>query len=145
MIAVCHIEAIDLVTHFVDFPGGSDGKASAYSAGDLGLIPGSGKSSGVGKWQPTPVLLPGKFHGRRSVVGYSPRGRKESDTTEWLHFIYFTKYYFHKGYIWSYEAMVISTLAFNPRLFMLMWWALLVIGNTKVSLTSTLGHFDSLL
>ena len=99
MIAVCHIEAIDLVTCFVDFPGGSDGKASAYSAGDLGLIPGSGRSSGVGKWQPTPVLLPGKFHGWRSVVGYSPRGRKESDTTEWLHFIYFTKYYFHKGYI----------------------------------------------
>ena len=38
------------------------------------------------KWQPTPVLLPGKFHGRRSVVGYSPWGRKESDTTELLHF-----------------------------------------------------------
>ena len=37
------------------------------------------------KWQPTPVLLPGKFHGRRSL-GYSPWGRKESDTTEWLHF-----------------------------------------------------------
>ena len=38
------------------------------------------------KWQPTPVLLPGKSHGRRSLVGYSPWGRKESDTTEWLHF-----------------------------------------------------------
>ena len=37
------------------------------------------------KWQPTPVLLPGKSHGRRSLVGYSPWGRKESDTTEWLH------------------------------------------------------------
>ena len=36
------------------------------------------------KWQPTPVLLPGKFHGRRSLVGYNPRGRKESDTTERL-------------------------------------------------------------
>ena len=35
---------------------------------------------------PTPVLLPGKSHGRRSVVGYSPWGRKESDTTERLHF-----------------------------------------------------------
>ena len=39
------------------------------------------------KWQPTPVLLPRKFHGWRSHVGYSPWGRKESDTTEWLHFI----------------------------------------------------------
>ena len=38
------------------------------------------------QWQPTPVLLPGKSHGRRSLVGYSPRGRKESDTTERLHF-----------------------------------------------------------
>ena len=35
---------------------------------------------------PTPVLLPGKSHGRRSLVGCSPWGRKESDTTEWLHF-----------------------------------------------------------
>ena len=38
------------------------------------------------KWQPTPVFLPGESHGQRSLVGYSPRGRKESDTTEWLHF-----------------------------------------------------------
>ena len=38
------------------------------------------------RWQPTPVLLPGKFHGQRSLVGYSPWGRKESDMTEQLHF-----------------------------------------------------------
>ena len=38
------------------------------------------------KWQPTPVFLPGESHGRRSLVGYSPRGHKESDTTEWLYF-----------------------------------------------------------
>ena len=37
-------------------------------------------------WQPTPVLLPGKSHGRRSLLGCSPWGRKESDTTERLHF-----------------------------------------------------------
>ena len=37
-------------------------------------------------WHPTPVLLPRKSHGRRSLVGCSPGGRKESDTTEWLHF-----------------------------------------------------------
>ena len=37
------------------------------------------------KWQPTPVLLPGKSHGWRSVVGCSPWGRKESDSTERLH------------------------------------------------------------
>ena len=33
-------------------------------------------------WQPTPVFLPGKSHGQRNLAGYSPRGRKESDTTE---------------------------------------------------------------
>ena len=38
------------------------------------------------KWQPTPVFLPGKSHGRRSLLGYSPWGRKELDMTEWLHF-----------------------------------------------------------
>ena len=38
------------------------------------------------KWQPTPVLLPGKFHALKSLVGYSPWGCKESDTTEQLHF-----------------------------------------------------------
>ena len=36
------------------------------------------------KWQPTPVLLPGKPHGRRSLVGYSPWAHKESDATERL-------------------------------------------------------------
>ena len=38
------------------------------------------------KWQPTPVLLPEKSYGQRSLVGYSPWGRKESDMTERLHF-----------------------------------------------------------
>ena len=38
------------------------------------------------KWQPTPVFLPGESHGRRSLVGYSPWGRKESDMIERLQF-----------------------------------------------------------
>ena len=38
------------------------------------------------QWQPTSVLLPGESHGGRSLVGYSPWGRKESDMTEQLHF-----------------------------------------------------------
>jgi len=38
------------------------------------------------QWHPTPVLLPGKCHGRRSLVGYSLWGREESETTEWLPF-----------------------------------------------------------
>ena len=45
------------------------------------------------KWQPTPVLLPGKFHGWRSLVGYGPWSRKESDTTERFHFLSFYSYF----------------------------------------------------
>ena len=43
------------------------------------------------KWQPTPILLPGKSHGWRSLLGYSPWGCKESDTTERLH-LHFRNY-----------------------------------------------------
>ena len=41
------------------------------------------------QWHPTPVLLPGKSHGQRRLVGYSPWGCKESDTTEGLNFFSF--------------------------------------------------------
>ena len=34
------------------------------------------------EWQPTPIFLPGEFHGQRSLAGYSPWGRKELDMTE---------------------------------------------------------------
>ena len=69
---------------FLGFPDGSDGKESACIAGDLGLIPGSGRPPGEREWQLTPVFLPGEFHGQRSMAGYSRWGRKESDTTERL-------------------------------------------------------------
>ena len=42
------------------------------------------------KWQPTAVFLPGESHGRRSLVGYSPRGHKESDTTERLVLLFYS-------------------------------------------------------
>ena len=57
------------------FPGGSDGKESACDAGDLGSNPWLGRSPGEG-WQPTPVFLPGEFHGQRSLAGYSLWGHK---------------------------------------------------------------------
>ena len=68
----------------LDFPGGKDGKV-CLQCGRPGFDPWVGKIPWRKKWQPTPVLLPGKFHGRRILVGYSPWDRKESDTTEWLH------------------------------------------------------------
>ena len=67
-------------TTFLD--GAAVGKESACNAGDGGdgFDPWVGKSLGKRKWQPTPVFLHGKFYGQKSLVGYSPRGHKESDT-----------------------------------------------------------------
>ena len=52
------------------------------SAGDVGSIPGPGRSPGEGNGNPTPVFLPGKSHGKRSPAGYNSWGCKESDTIE---------------------------------------------------------------
>ena len=57
--------------------------ANARDGRDVGSIPGLGRSLG-GRHGCTLVLLPGKSHGQRSVVGYSPWGCKESDMTEHL-------------------------------------------------------------
>ena len=57
--------------------GGSDSKESACNAGDLGLIPGSGRPPGEGNGNPTPVSLPGESHGQRSLADYSLWGHKE--------------------------------------------------------------------
>jgi len=65
------------------FTSDSDSKESACNAGDLGSIPGLGRSLGEGNGNP-PVFLPGESHGQRSLVGYSPLGPRESDTTEQL-------------------------------------------------------------
>ena len=65
------------------FPGGSDGKESACSAGDLGLIPGLGRSPGGGHGNP-PVFLPGESHGQMGLAGYNPWGHNESDTPQGL-------------------------------------------------------------
>ena len=58
--------------------------ANAGDTEDMGFIPGSERSPGGGKWQPTSVFLPEKSHGQRSLVVYSPKGHKESDMTERL-------------------------------------------------------------
>ena len=70
-----------------DFPDGSAGKESACNAGDIGyagLIPGSGRSPGGVNGNPLQYFLPEKSHEQRSLAGYSPKGLKESDTTEQL-------------------------------------------------------------
>ena len=66
------------------FPGGSDGKESAYNEGDLGFIPGWGRFPGGGYGNPPQYSCLEKLHGQRSLVGYSPWSHKESDMTETL-------------------------------------------------------------
>ena len=78
-----------LITNFVpilSFPGGSDGKSVCLQCRRPQFDPWVRKIFWRRKWQPTPVVLPGKFHGPRGLEGYSPWGCKELDATEWLHF-----------------------------------------------------------
>ena len=75
---IAHSSSVTLnVRTFKDFPGGTSSKEPACQCRGC-------KRQGFGqrKWQPTSVFLPGRFHGQRSLVGYSPWGRKESDMTE---------------------------------------------------------------
>ena len=70
-----------------DFLGGANGKESTCQGRRCkkgGFNPWVGKISWSRNWHSTPVFLPGKFHGQRSLVGYSPWGHKGADTTEWL-------------------------------------------------------------
>ena len=74
-----------------DFPGGSDGKASAYNEGNLGLIPGLGGSPGEGNANPLQYSclenpMDGEACRLQSMVGYSLWGCKEWHMTEWLRF-----------------------------------------------------------
>ena len=65
-----------------DDSGGSCSKKSACNMGDLGTIPGLGRFPWRREWIPTPLFLPGEFHGQRGLVGYSLWSRKESDMTK---------------------------------------------------------------
>ena len=54
------------------FPCSSVGKESSCNAGDLGLVPGSGRFPGEGNDNPLQLFLPGESHGQRSLAGYNP-------------------------------------------------------------------------
>ena len=67
------------------FPSGTSGKEPACQSRRHKRVRFEawvGKMPQRRSWQPTPVFLPGKSHGHRSLVGYSPYGRKELDTTK---------------------------------------------------------------
>ena len=59
--------------------------ANAGDARDVGTVPGFSKIPWRRTWEPTPVFLPGKFHGQRSLSGHSPWGSKESEAPEYTH------------------------------------------------------------
>ena len=92
--------------------------SNCLQCGRLGFNPWVGKIPWRRKGHPTPVLLPGKFHGWRSLAGYSPLGRKESDTTEWLHLMSFIER----------VRIKIGTLTYKH--FSLKQWSTAVIGST---------------
>ena len=75
------------------FPGGSDGKASACNVGDPSVIPGLGGSPGGCHSNPLQYSGLENPHEHRSLVGYSPWGRKELDMTESFLFLFFFLFY----------------------------------------------------
>ena len=64
------------------FPGGSHGKKICLKCRRHRFDPWVRKVPWGRKWQPTPIFLPGKSHGQRSLTGYGPWDLKESDATE---------------------------------------------------------------
>ena len=81
------------------------GKESACQCGRhrrLGFDPWVRKMLWSWKWQPTPIFLPGKFHGQESLEGYNPWAHKESDMTEWLS----THTHTRVGYIYVYSCHI---------------------------------------
>ena len=68
------------------FPGSASGKEPTCQCRRYRFNPWVGNIPSVRKWQPTPVFLPGKFHGQRSLAGYSPRGHKSwTRLNDWTH------------------------------------------------------------
>ena len=76
------VETVLFLSVHLGFLGGSDGKQSSCSAGDLGLIPGLGRSAGGRHGNPFQYSCLENPHGQKSLTGYSPWGCKEPDMTE---------------------------------------------------------------
>ena len=95
------------------------------------------------QWHPTPVLLPGKSHGRRSLVGCRPWGREESDTTERLHF-HFSLSCIGEG---NSNRLQCSCLE-NPRDVGAWWAAVYVVAQSRTRLnrlSSSQAYYQGIL
>ena len=80
----CQFPYLEVTLSSMDFIGGSDGKESACSTGDLGSVPGLRRSPRGGHGNPLQYSCLENPHGKRSLVGYSPWGHKGLDTAERL-------------------------------------------------------------
>ena len=83
MILLCNL-FLNVCRWYIGLPWWLSGEESICQFWRPGFDPGVRKISWRRKWQPTPVFLPGKSHGQRSLVGYSLWGCKESDAIYWL-------------------------------------------------------------
>ena len=97
------------------FPGGSEnsfpgGKESACNVGELSSIPGLERSPGGGHGNPLQNSWLENPHGQRSLVGHSPWGHKESDTTEWLS----TAQYTIILELWSFTCICLFCFLHHP-------------------------------
>ena len=81
-LSLCFKWYLEVCSILGGFRGGSDSKESVYNARDLSSIPGSGRPPGGRQGSPLQYSCLENPHGQRSLRGYSPRGHKESDTTE---------------------------------------------------------------
>ena len=85
------------------FPGGASGKESACQGMRCEFDSWVGKILWRRRWQPTPVFLPGEFHGQRRLAGYSPWGHKELGMTEHTHTLTLllrTQHFYCRGPTW---------------------------------------------
>ena len=98
------------------FPRWCSGKESACRCRKCkrrGFSPWMGKIPWNRKWQPNPVFLPGKFHGQRSLVGYSPWGAKRQ--TQWAHMQTQYAFMFHSPVPYT-QAVPLACHIFPPPL-----------------------------
>ena len=98
------------------FPGGSGDKSISLQCSRHEFDPWVGKIPWRRKWKPTPVLMAEKFHGWRTLVGYSPWGCKESDKTERFHF------HFQCPFIYSIDNRICLVDHVNLIYSLYSWW-----------------------
>ena len=121
------------------FPGGSVVKNPPASAGAVGSRSRSGRSPGEKKWHSTPVFLPGKSHGQRSIAGCSPWVCKELGMTEQLNNNILSV---HQGLgavlSGSYQ---VSIFPFTPPVWLLLTWSPFHSRGGKCLKVAPLPHF----